>query len=257
MLWLQWHQQPAWVRACPVTVQAAPTTLCQYRYSILRVLGGPHKALLLVTWLPCDHMVHVPPLRSLAAIAMLCADQGLRAVHGWQLLGVVVCPWRWSSAVGRTVWGYSIAEHTVKYKSWYNNTHINLCWCGSSISWTVRIRTSLVVVTPATSSPSTHHIPPQRGGNGEGREGEGGRERERRWVGHDSTNTHTTVHWQASCVISSDRSQWHAWLLCDSQLGCIMHDQWLVITVTPYINMTYDHLSSHPTTGEEFPGCLK
>ena len=66
-------------------------------------------------------------------------SKGLRAVHGWQLLDVVlaglcmvVCPRGWSSVVRRTVWGHSTAEHTVKHKGWYSNTHNLLLvwqWC--------------------------------------------------------------------------------------------------------------------------------
>ena len=42
---------------------------------------------------------------------------------------MVDCPWGWSSAVGRTVWEHSTAEHTVKHKGWYSNTHnLLLVW---------------------------------------------------------------------------------------------------------------------------------
>ena len=42
---------------------------------------------------------------------------------------VVVCPRRWGSVAGRTVWGHGTTEHTVKHKGWYSSTHnLLLVW---------------------------------------------------------------------------------------------------------------------------------
>ena len=126
-------------------------------------------------------------LISLIWLQMCCprpqSSSWLAAVGCGPCRTVVVCPWGWSSVVGRTVWGHGTAEHSVKHKGWYSSTHnLLLVW-----QWCLLHGMQLYLTctgTPTTPPPPLT-TPPQ--GGWEQWEGRGGGEV------HDAANEHAHI----------------------------------------------------------------